>query len=460
MKNKMNKIKGLAIALLAILFSLTSCEGEWIDSELNIDPDSPSDVPMNLLLPGIQQSMGYNLMGNNSVRTNNIWMQIFDGVSRQSFTEARYQLTPADVNNLWINTYTEMMMNTTIMVEKSRQEGSESPHYTGIGQVLQATTLGITTDLFGDVPFSDAFEGSRGNLKPVYDEQQRVYDTIFTMLNNAVPNLNSDENTFAVSGDVIYGGDLSKWEKAANSIKARHYLQLSNVLGNEAYTKALEAAQGGFESNADDYLVPFEDSNRNPIFQFMEQRGDIRMGSTLVDMLKNNDDPRLEFYVAPNGDGEFVGSEIGSQNESASAPGPAIAGEEQAVKLMTYSELKFIEAEAYFRLGETANAQAAYEAAVAASLLRITGSDQSDWIASNLPGMTLESILTQKYIDGVGTNQPYADWRRTGIPNLELAPGAVTSSIPTRFPYAQNELDYNRANVPTVTITDKVWWDQ
>ncbi|WP_166435209.1 SusD/RagB family nutrient-binding outer membrane lipoprotein [Christiangramia sabulilitoris] len=456
----MNKIKGLALALFAMLISLTSCEGEWIDSELNIDPDAPSDVPMNLLLPGIQQSMGYNLMGNNSVRTNNIWMQIFDGVSRQSFTEARYQLTPADVNNLWINTYTEMMMNTTILVQKSRMEGSESPHYTGIGQVMQATTLGITTDLFGDVPFSDAFEGSRGNLTPVYDEQQKVYDTIFTLLDNAVPNLNSSENTFAVSGDVIYGGNLAKWEKAANSIKARHYLQLSNVLGNEAYTKALAAAQDGFESNADDYLVPFEDSNRNPIFQFMEQRGDIRMGATLVDLLVSNDDPRLEFYVEANGDGEFVGSEIGSQNESASAPGPAIAGTDQAVKLMTYSELKFIEAEAHFRLGQTTEAQAAYEAAVAASLLRVTGEDQSDWIASNLPGMTLESILTQKYIDGVGTNQPYADWRRTGLPSLELAPGAVTSSIPTRFPYAQNELDYNRANVPTVTITDKVWWDQ
>ena len=91
------------VVMIALLLMSASCSN-WIDQELNIDPDAPADVPMSLLLPAIQQSIGYNLLGNNSVRTNNIWTQHFDGVDRQSFTEARYQLKSADVNNLWNST--------------------------------------------------------------------------------------------------------------------------------------------------------------------------------------------------------------------------------------------------------------------------------------------------------------------------------------------------------------------
>lgn len=461
MKNKFFNIKSVAVILSVLLISLSSCEGDWIDGEINNDPDSPSDVPMSLLLPGTQLAMGYNLMGNNTVRTNNIWMQQFDGVSRQSYTEARYQLTPADVNNVWISVYSDMLSNLDILVEKSKSESSMSPNYTGVAQVLQSTALGVTTDLFGAVPFSNAFQGTSGNLTPTYDEQEVVYDTIFNMLDSAVGNLASTDNVFEVgSDDVIYSGDMSKWTKASYSIKARHSLQLSNQLGNEAFRMALEAIENGFTSNADDFLIPFEDANPNPIWQFMDQRTDIRMASTFIDMLKSNNDPRLPFYAEEDANGEYTGSEPGSQNESASAPGVDVAGKSASVKLMTYSELMFIKAESHFRLGETSDAQDAYEDAIEASMLRVTGDSQSDWVAANAGPATLQNILMQKYIDSFGTNQAYADWRRTGIPSLDLAQDAVLSQIPTRFPYAQSELDYNRENVPTVTITDKVWWDQ
>lgn len=465
-KNESYKIKNLVLVLSLMLISLSSCDSDWIDSDLNIDPDSPGDVPMALILPGVQQSMGYVLAGNDNVRTNNIWMQHFDGVSRQSFTEARYQLTSADVGNLWDNTYTAMLMNLDRMVLKSKAENFVSPHFEGVGQVMQATTLGITTDLFGDIPFSDALGGDQGNLRPVYDTQEQVYDTIFELLDNAVVNLAvaAADNVLPVTGDVIYGGDLDKWTKAAYSIKARHYLQLSNVLGDQAYTMALAAVEKGFASNADNYFVPFEDANRNPIFQFMEQRGDITMGSTFVDLLNATDDPRLPFYVAENADGEFVGSVAGSENATASLPGPYAAAPESPVYLMTYAELKFIEAEAQLGLGKPVLATDAFKEAVAASVLLVTGEANTAWLDANINNITtvtLEGIITQKYINGYATNQPYNDYRRTGFPTLTLAQGAVLSQIPVRFPYPQSELDYNTDNVPAARqLTDKVWWDQ
>lgn len=455
-----NKIKNLVL-VLSLLLMVTSCS-DWIDHDLNVDPDAPADVPMNLLLPAIQQSMGYNLIGNNTVRSNNIWMQHFDGTERQSFTEARYQLTPADVNNAWSSIYSEMLMNSKLIIQKAQIEGSESPNFAGVSQVLMATTLGISTDLFGSMPYSDALNGTDNVLKPVYDSQEAIYGSIFALLNDALVNLNNSSNVYDVSGDVCYDGDIDKWIKAANSIKARHALQLSNVNGNSAYTDALAALANGFTSNGDDFFVPWESANHNPLFQFMEQRGDIRMGATLVNMMANNgDDPRLPFYAEEDGDGNYTGSEAGSENTTASVPGSYAANETSNSYLMTYAELKFIEAEALFMLSQS-GAQEAYEEAVAASVLRVTGDANSDWLDDNINGVTvtLQLIIEQKYIDGFATNQPYADYRRTGFPVLNIASGAVLSSIPTRFPYAQDEIDYNTENVPSVTISDKLWWDQ
>jgi hypothetical protein len=459
MKNiKKFNIKNLVLAFSLLLVS-ASCDG-WIDSDLNVEPDSPSDVPMSLLLPAIQQDMGYNLLGNNSVRTNNIWMQQFDGTDRQSFTEARYQHTPADVNNLWSSIYASELINSKLIIDKAQVEGSESDNFAGVAQVLMATTLGITTDLFGDIPYSEALEGSNNILKPVYDSQESIYNSIFGLLDEAIVNLNSTRNAVSVTGDVTYGGNISQWIKAANSIKARHALQLSNRNGNAAYTQALAAVAGGFTSNADDFYVPFEDQNRNPIFQFMEQRTDVRMSSTFVNALIDADDPRLPFYVAEDDNGDYTGSDPGTQNNNASKPGDYVAAFDAPTYLMTYSELKFIEAEALLMTGG-AGAQAAYEAAVAASVLRVTGSANTAWLDANINGVavTMATLMEQKYIDSFGTNQAYADWRRTGMPTIDIVPGAVIPNIPTRFPYPQGELDYNGDNVPSFTISDKLWWD-
>jgi hypothetical protein len=464
MKKYIYKTKNLLAGTIVLIVLLSSCE-KWIDTNLNIDPDAPADVPMNLMLPAIQQALGYNMVGNDLVRTTNIWMQQFDGVDRQSFTEARYQLMPADVNNIWNSFYTSIFMNSKVLVNKAENtEGKESPYNAGVGRVIIATTLGIATDLFGDMPFSQAFRGNENVLKPAFDTQQEIYDTLFTILDKAIQNFNVpvSENLVSVGGDVIYGGDIDLWRKAAYSVKARHLMQLGLVNGNAAYTAALTAAAEGFESSDDDFIVPWDTDNKNPIFQFMEQRTDIRMGARLVDMLKAAADPRLPFYAERDGAGEYTGSIAGSENDLASRPGRYVAAFNANSVVMSFAELKFIEAEAQFRLGQTPLAQAAYEEAVAASLLKVTGNENTEWLEDNIidDPVTLEKILTQKYIATFGTTRAYADYRRTGLPAMSLPIGAVLQAMPNRYPYAQEEITYNKENVPTVTLNDLLWWDR
>ena len=116
MKKYINNIIKTAGLSLVFVLSLSSCE-KWIDTSLNIDPDSPADVPMKLMLPAIEQKLGYNMGGNEIVRTTAIWMQQFDGVDRQSYTEAIYQLVPGDVNNLWNAFYPGILMNSKVIAE-------------------------------------------------------------------------------------------------------------------------------------------------------------------------------------------------------------------------------------------------------------------------------------------------------------------------------------------------------
>ena len=444
---------------LVLALSLSSCE-TWIDTGLNTDPDSPADVPMNLMLPAIEQKLGYNMAGNDLVRTTNIWMQQFDGIDRQSYTEARYQLLPADVNNIWNSFYPGIFMNSKVLINKA--EASSSPYNAGVARVIIAATLGISTDLFGDMPFSEAFRGNENILTPGFDTQQELYDTLFAILDQAIEDLGSSDEPIGIDGDVIYEGDESLWMKAAYSIKARHLLQLSLVNGNAAYTDALAAAANGFESVDDDFMVPWEEANKNPIYQFMNDRGDIRMGARLIDMLVDADDPRLPFYAYKDGNGEYTGSVAGSENDLASKPGPWIAGKTSPSVIMSYAELKFIEAEAHLALGHTGDAQTAFEEAVMASLIRVTGDENTDWFNANIKGkpVTKELIMTQKYIATFGTNQAFADYRRTGLPTMPLPEGAVLTSMPVRYPYPQEEMTYNSANVPDVTISDKLWWDR
>lgn len=458
---KFLKIAGL-LSLSATMF--ISCN--WIDPEINVDPDSPSDVPMNLMLPAIQQAMGYNLGGNDFILPTNSWMQQLDGVDRQSYTVSRYQYQPADVNNVWNNVYASILMNTATLINKAEKtEGKYSPYNAGIGKVIMATSLGITTDLFGDMPFRYALKGNENKLTPKFDTQEKIYDTIKVILDGAIADLSkgSTENLVAVKGDVIYAGNVSKWKKAAYSVKARNAMQLSKVK-TTAYTEALAAVANGFTSNSDDMSVPWESANHNPIFQFMEQRTDVRMGATLVDMMTSLSDPRLPFYAAKDGSGNYTGSVIGSQNGEASKPGAYIAGETAPSVIMSYAELKFIEAEANFMLNKTTEAKASLVEAVKASVTKVTGSTTFDqaWYDSKIGGQTLslELIMTQKYIATFGTNQAYADYRRVGLPVIPVPTGAVLPAMPTRYPYPQDEISYNAANVPNAKISDKLWWDK
>jgi hypothetical protein len=455
-----SKLK-IAIVLIFAVF-LTSCD-KWIDTDINISPNSPSDVPMKLLLPNIQANMAFSLEGNDLVRPTNIWLQYYNGNARQSYTQSHYIYNPSDVNNLWGTVYSGILTDVQKVIEKA--EETASPHYAGVAKVCLAFTLGTSTDVWGNIPYSEAIQGDE-NLNPHYDSQESIYQTVQTLLTEAITALKSTDNAIDLEGDLIYGNDPSKWVKAAYALKARYAITLSKLKGENAYTEALSYLSNAFTSNDDNFAFKFDETSNHPMYMFMDERGDITMASTFINMLKDDQDKRITVFAA---DGEdAVGGTPGSdESEGISSIGEYAAAKDASSYLMTYAEQKFIEAEALLATNQTGDAYQAYlDGAVASNMMALgaTEDDVKGWnwysnISVGASSLTLELIMRQKYIAGYNTIQPFTDYRRTGFPVLEKAEGATTD-IPRRFPYPQSELDYNVNTEGPVKLSDKVWWDK
>ena len=297
--------KILTALLLAIAVIFTSCD-TWIDTDMNIDPDAPNDVPLAMLLPSIQANVAFDLCGNDAVMPTNIWMQYFNGYARQAQIIAQYLYTPANVNNLWDGIYQGQGMDAKILIDKAIE--AEAPHSQAIGEIMMAYIMAITTDLYGDVPYSEAFQGT-AILTPIVDEQQSIYASIDALLTSAIANLGM-EDLVGISGDMIHGGTASAWVATAYALKARNAINLQERNGAAAYTTALAALANAYTSNGDNMAFAFsaDPTAQSPLSQFVDQRGDIVMGRYFIDLLNSTGDPRLETYAAESDAGTYTGS--------------------------------------------------------------------------------------------------------------------------------------------------------
>jgi hypothetical protein len=451
----MNMKKIVSFLLFSVLF--WSCD-KWIDPSMNIDPNNPSQVALAQLIAPIENNLAY-IVGGEMARFDCVWMQQIAGVQSQSGENDIYTINEADVTNMWsYNLYNPGMSNTKILMDKAKAQNS--PHFAGVAEILMAYYLGVTTDHFGDIPYSDALNAASGQAKSKYDTQQEIYTTIDNLLNSAIVDLAAATSLYSPDAeDLIYGGDLDKWTKTAYALKARYSIHLAKRIGDVAYTNALAAIANSYTSNDDDFKFVFGSAynNSNPIFQSEQERSGYYVSSaTYQSMLVG--DPRQSVYFKGS-----IGSGPGELNANASPIGTAYASSETPVYLMSYAELKFIEAEARFKLNPTDPlAINAYNNGLEASLLR-EGVFNATWFNDHkitAATISLEAIMNQKYLSSFLQVETWSDWRRTGYPTLALATGAVTTEIPRRLPYPDDERLYNGENMPEgLTITSRMWWD-
>lgn len=475
-------IKKLGVILLTALV-ITSCE-KWIDPDINIDPNNPADVPMKLLLPSIEANWSYQI-GNDISMPCRLWMQQLAGADRQALAFDRYTITESDENNIWrFNTYSASLMDNKILIDKATE--ANSPGYLGVARVLWAAQFLTLTDLYGDIPYTEALQGKE-NVYPAFDTQLSILEDLESVLNSAITDIDAaiaaaGDPTFVFPGadDLIYGGDMALWKKAANAVKARLYLHWGE---KDATKLALiqPCIDASFADETEDMLLTFgaTETEANPLYQFEDQRdGYVYAGSHLVRVLSNgtpydksDDDSRLALFATVTGGadgdtiqsdttgdgiaeqvlpGSYLGGPVGTPSTLHSDVGPAFASMNSPVRWFTYAELKFIEAE--LNVG-TAVGDTAYVHAVNASydMYGATGG------ITTASGVTLEDIINAKYIGLAYQVEVYNDYRRTGFPTLTTYQGGT---IPARYPYGTAAFDYNPDNAPKgITKNTPVWWN-
>lgn len=379
-------------------------------------------------------------------------------------------------NNSWNQLYDLLMILDDILKKTDPETGDEDNLYArGIAQILTAYNLAVLTDMWGEVPWTDAIKGAEV-LQPTYDKQSAIYPKIIALLDQGIATMTS-VTTFSTVGDYIYGGTAStakaKWIKAANSLKARYSLRLSNV-DNTAASKALAAiAAGGFAGNVDNFAFAKYEATatgENPWFQFMNDRSHLSASKSLYDLMNARVDPRIAAYFTQIG-GVYKPAPNGTATQTQggiySVSLKTTNGRTAATPLMTYHELKFIEAEAKFRTSD-ATWQTSLQQAIEANFLfnGLTQAAGTAYFTTQVvplltAGNELKEILTQKYIAlyEYEAIEAYNDYRR--VPSFLTLANPFNSSVGFvwRFPYPTSEESSNSANMPDVDIyADKVWW--
>lgn len=477
---KKNKYISFLLAVGLVLGS-SACDEDTLD-EIDTNPNNPEDVSISLLMPQVTMAVPTAVTGVDLAWYSSVFVQHTAGVHAQmQDADRRSALTDATLlNNVWVSIYALVLPDLNEIIRKGSEGGSEEGSWTqvGIAKVLKAYTLSVATDTWGPVPSSQAGQGIE-NRKPGFDAQQAVYNQIQTLLDEAIADLAKQSATNPGGQDFIYGGSAAKWTRAAYSLKARYYNRLSNINPQESARNALDAAANGFQNATDNFTFNMYVASaigEHPWFQEKNDRSHHAVSESFIQTLQSLNDPRLEAMVAPAPTpGAITGAPNGTltndqANKLFSDVTPAVLAPNSPMPMMTYDELKFIEAEAHLRLGDAGAAFTAYQEGIRAAMKRqinatdaaITAYLANAALPQSAGALTLENIIRQKWI-AYFYFQPfeaYNDWRRTGFP--AFIDDHPISPPPLRFPYPQSELDANIENVPDIggvqIFSNPIWW--
>lgn len=498
-------IKSILSILLA-LFVTSACDDDF--EEINANPNQPEEVTSDLLLTNvIIRSVGE--MDGQAWGTGNVVAQ---HVAKIQFTgRDRYDWTPE--GSPWFDFY-DVLRDVNNIIDNEETENS----YVAVSLIMKSWMYQILTDLYGDIPYSQAIQGkSDANFTPVFDAQQDVYAGILSDLEKANTILNT--NATPITGDILFNGDLSRWQKLANSLRLRVLMRQSAQVDPSSAMSAILNDDNApiFTSNEDHAVLNYLSSapNQQPLYTTRSGSFDeYRLSQFMENILKDLNDDRLYAYAQPTtnsgaglvGEAEdYVGVPNGLADESAlifnggsnfvSRVGlmySCLACDDMASPtarqgmIMTYSELQFILAEAAEKGYISGEAEAFYLNGIEASFdyfverTALISPEISEAVMPEASYFTqpevaytgtqeekLEKIALQKWLAlFFNGNEAWAEWRRTGYPAIEPGPDALVNQVPTRFMYPIEAQSLNGDNYDAAissqgpdVITTKVWWD-
>lgn len=464
-----------------------SCSDERLQ-EINKNNNNPEKVTLDVFFnagsTGILENFGYGYD-----RYAGAFTQHFSGNHATGIELDQYDFDAGYFNFQFNSIYRNGLFELKTLVDQAVEE--KSYHYAGAAKIMMAIGLGYLTDVYGDIPWSEALQGSALPF-PKYDKQSFIYTEISRLLTEAIGDLNKDSAVSLSKGDIYYGGDVSKWRALAHVLLARYANHLSKKDPAGSATMALNHLDMAYAEGWDgtmDLQMPYEGTatHQNPWYALYTNNL-IIASENFMNILKDNNDPRLEAYWDDvSVDGTLVGYEgkcngFGISNVSYSPVGPnGFFGKAGSPELIvTYFEAKFIEAEAAMRAGDKARAATAMNEGVAASCAKVApGVDATAYIAAfgseDMGSVTMEKIMTEKYkamfcqeieswVDVRRHDYAYPSYLAVPLDKC-VDPLASAPEFVRRGIYPQSELDNNSQSVPAEgkgkpSKFNRLWWDQ
>ncbi len=461
-----NSIKILLAGLL--LFTFAGCK-KYLDKLDN--PNLVTNPPLNGLLVNstYQSALNVYRMG----YTVSYYVQYQASSTRGSDADTYNEV---DYSGTWTNFYNSMM-NIRQMNTLAAAQGAT--HHLGVGKILMAMNLNMLINVFGDVPYSEALQGQQ-LLVPAFDSQEALYDTTLKLIDEGIVHLNSASPSLLLDAqsDVINGGSIEKWIKTAYALKARFLNQRTKKADYDP-AAVLSALGNALSSNADDVsLNSFV--GRSPWNQVAYNNTvlllDGWLSSQFVDALDGTTfgvmDPRLpkiatitqfgDYRGTPNGAGR-IGTGTDDEESYLSVDGFYSKGN-APLWIVTYAEMKFIEAEAAFRSNDKDRAYDAYLEGIEAHMdkLGVAAGDKNTYI--NNPAVSvgeanlgLDDIFKEKYVAMFLHPEAWVDARRFDYQykDFELPEGANLSTFIRRLAYPSVETSRNGSNVPEISGLDE-----
>jgi hypothetical protein len=455
------------------IIQITGCK-KFID--VNDNPNDPLTVQEALILSPVELNISSVIAGGAgdngmaAILVNHFMQNV--ALNQPVPNHGTYRIFNVDLDGAWRNIYVTSLNNLKLMNDKATANGNYN--YSGIAKILSAFCLGVATDYWGDIPYSEAFNGS-SKLQPAYDSQESIYKAIQQLLDEGIADINKNHIIKPGDDDYFYNGKMDKWKRLAYTLKARYYMHLTKAPGYTALAQAelaLAVLQNGMIANTDDMKLEYPGGagEQSPWFVNTLPVSTLILSSACIDTLVARNDPRLSQLIAPAVQtGLYNGRPIGSVNISGSLDvyslaGPAHGDAGSSMYIFNYSEALFLKAEATLIKSGFAAAQPVYQDAIKSHMSKL-GIDNGE-VNTYLTGRgtltaanALQRIMEEKKIANFLSIENFNDWRRTGYPQLTKVPNAL-SDIPRRLLYPQVEITSNPQAGQSARLTDRIWWDK
>ncbi len=303
---RINKL--IALCIVAFVVTVSGCK-KFLD--VNENENDPTKVPVSILLTGAQLQLGHVLGFGND-----IFNSLGDGITvymhQQTTREEadNYDVKGNDgiIETPWAK-FHSLIADLDVIIKQGAEE--ERFKYVGIAKITKAFAFSQMVDLWGDIPFTEYNKFKEGISQPAFDDDAAIYPQLFAMIDEGVADINNPAVNSSVPGtdDVIYSGNMTRWIKAANTIKLKMYTQVRKVQNVSTQVAALLATPANLINSRDEmFVVPFGTAlltDRHPgFYDYVATQRTQHVSPWFYEILKGinpiysgNPDPRMPYYI-------------------------------------------------------------------------------------------------------------------------------------------------------------------